>query len=359
MTSYTRVGGVSALISAAAFGVSGAVVSPLLDVGWSSASAVLARLSIGAIVLAPWVWSSMAGHWVHWRHYLRQMLTYGIIGVAGSQLCYFYAIRTIPVAVALLIEYLAPVLVLLWLRVVHKTPLARLTLVGAAVAVAGTALVLQMPAGTHLDPVGTAWALGAALGLATYFLVADASAPASSDAEVPVLPPVALAGGGLVVGSVVLILSSASGILPWSAPLDAVHYRDIMVPWWFPVLVLGVVTAALAYLSGVLAVRWLGSKIASFLALSEILVAAAVSSVLLGQTFTVWQMVGAVVVITGILIIRHPGNATPGSAGPVSTGDHMDSPVQTLQRDSPNMPPFSARRVPGCAQDNGGPPRRT
>lgn len=65
MTSYPRVGGISALVSAAAFGVSGAVVSPLMDAGWSSASAVLARLSIGALVLAPWVWSSMAGHWGH------------------------------------------------------------------------------------------------------------------------------------------------------------------------------------------------------------------------------------------------------------------------------------------------------
>lgn len=257
------------------------------------------------------------------------MLAYGIIGVAGSQLCYFYAIRTIPVAVALLIEYLAPILVLVWLRVVRKAPLTRLTLAGAAVAVAGTALVLQMPAGTGLDPVGVAWALGAALGLATYFLVAGASDPASPDAGVPVLPPAALAGGGLVVGSAVLILTSATGMLPWSTPLDAVQYRDVMVPWWIPVLVLGVVTAALAYLSGVLAVRWLGSKIASFLALSEILVAAAVSAVLLGQALSIWQMVGAVVVIAGILIIRHPGNATSVSPCPAPTDDRADSPIRT------------------------------
>jgi drug/metabolite transporter (DMT)-like permease len=43
------------------------------------------------------------------------------------------------------------------------------------------------------------------------------------------------------------------------------------VVWWVPILLLGVVTAAVAYVSGIAAIRRLGSRLASFVALAEVL----------------------------------------------------------------------------------------
>ena len=60
-------------------------------------------------------------------------------------------------------------------------------------------------------------------------------------------------------------------------------YRGTSVPWWLPVLALGVVTAAVAYVAGILAARGLGARMASFAALLEVLFAVVFAWLLLGS----------------------------------------------------------------------------
>ena len=106
------------------------------------------------------------------------------------------------------------------------------------------------------------WALGAMVGCATYFII-------SAD-EDNGLPPLVLAWAGLLVGALALGLLGLVGVLPMRTSTDAASYAGAEVPWWVPLLVLGLVTAALSYVAGIAAGRRLGSRLASFVALLEV-----------------------------------------------------------------------------------------
>ena len=300
-------GVVAALISAAAFGLSGTIVTPMLTAGWSPAAAVVVRLSIGALALAPWAVISMKGHWTRWRSMLGTIAVYGALAVAGVQFAYFQAVSTIPVAVALLLEYLGLVLVLVWLRVRRHQKVAWPAWMGAGVALTGMVLVLQLDRIDQLDLRGVSWGLAAAVGLAAYFILADSPRTDADNAVThtgePVPPPV-LAAGGLGLGALGLLALCAVGVLPWTTSTLRLDYGGLTVPWWTAALALGGVSGAVAYASGILAVRRLGPRLAAFLALIEVLLAPATAALVLGQALAPIQWIGAVVVIVGIIIIR-------------------------------------------------------
>src|SRR5690606_12267102 len=103
------------------------------------------------------------------------LLAYGVFPMAGVQAFYFAAISRIPVGVALLIEFLGPVLVLAWIRVVRRQHIARSAAWGVLLAIIGLAFLVEVWAGIRLDPLGLALALGAAACQAGYFLLSDAA----------------------------------------------------------------------------------------------------------------------------------------------------------------------------------------
>src|SRR4051812_40175892 len=189
-----------AVVSAGAFGTSGAFASSLINVGWSPGAAVTARVVIAMAVLTVPALLQLRAHRVSARA-ARTVAFYGVVAVAGAQLCYFNAVSHLSVAVALLIEYSGILLVIAWGWARHGHRPRRLTLIGSAAALAGLVLVLDLAGSHHVDLAGVLWGLGAAVGLATYFLsVAD-----TDDA----LPPLAVAWGGLAVGAVVLGIAAA------------------------------------------------------------------------------------------------------------------------------------------------------
>jgi drug/metabolite transporter (DMT)-like permease len=285
-----------ALVSATAFGLAGPLARGLLDEGWTAGAAVLVRVGIAALVLAVPVVVVLRGRWSLLRANLRVVTLYGVAAVAGIQLAFFYAVTYLDVGVALLIEYTAPVAVVLWMWLRHGQRPGRLTLVGAVVAAAGLVLVLDVVSGASLDPVGVLWALAAMLGLAVYFVV-------SADQDNG-LPPIVLAEGGLVVGTVVLGLAGLVGLVPMQASTAPASYAGLELPWWVAALGLGVICAALAYATGVAAGRRLGSRLASFVGLSEVLAALVFSVLLLAELPGPLQLVGGVLVLAGVLLVR-------------------------------------------------------
>jgi len=291
-----RVGFGFAALAAASFGLSGALASALLDAGWSPAALVLCRIVVGALVLAGPAVVALRGRWHLLRTHAPLLVAYGLVAVAGCQLAYFSAVDRLPVAVALLIEYTAPVAVIAWLWVRHGQRPTGLTLVGAAVAGGGLMLVLDVMNAGAVDGLGVVWGLLAMAGCAFFFVVS-----ASDD---DVLPPIVLAAGGLVVGAVGLALAAALGLVTLTASTDDAAYRGTSVPWWLPVLALGVITAALAYVAGILAARGLGARMASFAALLEVLFAVVFAWLLLGQLPRPVQLVGGVFVLAGVVLVK-------------------------------------------------------
>jgi drug/metabolite transporter (DMT)-like permease len=286
----------TALLSAAAFGTSGAFATALIDSGWSPAAAVTARLLVAAAVLTLPALLMLRGQFGALAREGRSIAAYGVLAIAGAQLCYFNAVARLSVGVALLLEYLGILLVVGWLWLRHGRRPRRLTVAGGAAAMVGLASVLDVTGDQHLDPIGVLWGLGAAVGLAVYFVV-------SAQAETA-LRPVVMAWAGMAVGALCLVAIGVLGVLPVSANTHDVLFLQHRTSWLVPVLGISLVAAVFAYAAGINAARALGAKLASFLGLSEVLFAVLFAWLLLGQLPGLSQLVGGVFIVAGVALVQ-------------------------------------------------------
>lgn len=285
-----------ALVSAITFGLSGALARPMLEAGWSSGAVVLIRVGVAALVVAPFGAYALRGQWQVLRRNAGLVTMYGILAVAGAQFCYFSAIQYMQVGPALLIEYTAPAAVVIWMWLRHHQRPGRLTVAGAAMAAVGLALVLDLVSGADPSLPGALWALAAMVGAASYFVI---SADESNG-----LPPLALAAGGLVTGTAALALLAIVGVLPMRATSVSVAYAGTSVAWWAPLILLGVVTAAISYTTGIAAGRRLGSRLASFVALTEVVAAVLWAWLLLSELPGPLQLLGGVLIMAGVVAVK-------------------------------------------------------
>jgi len=285
-----------ALLSAATFGTSGTFARSLIEAGWSAEAAVAARVGIAAALLAVPTAIALRGKWhVLWRN-LRSVGLFGLLAVAGAQVGFFNAVRYLPIGVALLLEYLGIILVVFWMWAAHGQRPRKLTIAGSVAALAGLALVLNLAGGGRIDPVGVLWGLGAAVGLATYFVLS-----ARID---PQLPSVALASGGMALGSVMLLLLGTAGALPLHATFGTVQFAGHATSWLVPIVGLSLVAAVIAYVAGIGAARILGARLSSFVGLTEVLFAFAVAWAFLGELPTVIQLLGGALIVAGVALVR-------------------------------------------------------
>lgn len=285
-----------ALASAMSFGMSGTLAKGLFETGWSPLSAVGARVVIAALALAVPTVISLRGR----AHLLIRnaplVLAYGVIAVLGCQIAYFQAVAHMQVGLALLLEYTAPVAVIGWLWLRHAERPSRGTVAGGGIVLVGLVPLLDLFSGGSVSVVGIAWALLAMACVAVYFVL---SAHDQSG-----LPPLALAGSGLIVAAVAVLLAVASGLMAFHGSTKDAIYGGHAVAWWVPIVLLGVVAAAIAYVTGVEASRRLGSRLASFVAIFEVLTALVFAAVLLGEVPSPIQIVGAVLVLVGVAIVK-------------------------------------------------------
>ena len=293
--SFSNLGLALALLSSAAFATSGSFAASLIAAGWSPGAAVLGRVAIAAVVLTVPALLHLRSERTTWAS-ARTLLIYGVLAVAGAQLCFFNAVAHLPVAVALLVEYSGILLVVGWGWARHHSRPRRLTALGGATALVGLFLVLNLAGSNHLDVVGILWALGASIGLASYFVV---TAEGESS-----MPPLVMAWGGLAVGALVLGLAAAVGALPIHTSSADVELLGRPVSWLVPLLGLAIVAAVLSYVTGIAGVRLLGAKLASFVGLTEVLFAVLFAWLLLGQRLEMVQFAGGLLVLAGIALVR-------------------------------------------------------
>lgn len=285
-----------ALVSAASFGTSGPFAGSLLQAGWTPGAAVTVRIGVAALVLTLPALVLLRGHVARLRRDALLVTGYGVAAVAGAQLCYVNALGHLSVAVALLLEYSGTLLVVGWLWVRHGKRPGRRTVPGAAVAVVGLALVLDLFGDAALDPVGVLWGLGAAVGLAVYFVLSAGADDA--------LPPLVVAWGGLAVGGLLLAAAALVGVLPFRTTGSDVVLLDREVGWPVPVVGLSLVAAVVAYVTGIVGARLLGPTVASFVGLTEVLFAVLFAYLLLDQVLRPGQLLGGLLVVAGISLVR-------------------------------------------------------
>ncbi|MFE4372691.1 DMT family transporter [Streptomyces sp. NPDC056835] len=306
-----------ALASAFAFGGSGVAAKPLIEAGLDPLHVVWLRVTGAALVMLP----------VAWRHraLVRQrpalLAGFGLLAVAGVQACYFAAISRIPVGVALLIEYLAPALVLLWVRFVQRRPVTRAAAVGVVLAVGGLACVVEVWAGLGFDPVGVLLALAAACCQVGYFVLSDQGADGEDAAD-----PLGVIAYGLLVGAVVLTVVARPWGMDWSllggsADMGGASVAAALLLGWIVLI-----ATVLAYVTGVISVRRLSPQVAGVVACLEAVVATVLAWVLLREHLSAPQIIGGVVVLTGAFIAQSSTPKAP--SGPLAGGTGAGDPAR-------------------------------
>lgn len=289
------------LLSAMCFGTSGTFGAALEGAGWSPAGAVLVRVTVAALALTVPALLALRGRWALLRRRARQVVVYGLVGVAACQVCYFNAIARMDVGISILLEYLGIVLVVGWLWLRHGQRPRLLTVLGGVAALGGLALMLQLSGSGGVSLVGVLYALAAAVSMAVYFF--QSSATSASDGS-EVLPPVVLTWGGMVTGAAAIALVGAARLMPLRFASSSVTLLNSQVSWVLPVFGLGVVAAAIAYVTGIGAARRLGAKLGSFVAMAEVLFAAGFAWVLLHQVPTGMQFLGGALILAGVVAVR-------------------------------------------------------
>jgi drug/metabolite transporter (DMT)-like permease len=300
-----------ALASAVAFGGSGVAAKPLIHAGLDPLDVVWLRVTGGALVMLPLA----VRHRALPRGRPALLAGFGLLAVAGVQACYFAALSRIPVGVALLIEYLAPALVLGWVRFVQRRPVTRASAVGVVLAVGGLACVVEVWSGLSFDPLGLLLALGAACCQVGYFVLSDQGGEAGGEPP----DPLGVTAYGLLVGAAVLTMVARPWTMAWPVLAGTADMNGTSVPAVVLLAWIVLVSTVLAYVTGVPAVRRLSPQVAGVVACLEAVVATVLAWVLLGEHLSAPQIIGGAVVLVGAFVAQ---SSTPaqGSEEPVASG---------------------------------------
>lgn len=310
-----------ALTSAFAFGGSGPAAKPLIEAGLQPLHVTWLRIAGAALLLLPLAWRH--------RSLVRErpglLLGFGLLAVAGVQACYFSAISRIPVGVALLIEYLAPALVLGWVRFVQRRPVSRAAGVGVVLAVCGLACVVRVWSGLTLDLAGMLLALGAAFCQVGYYILSDHGSDGRDGRRPP--DPLGVVAFGLLIGVLVLTVL----VRPWGMRWEVLGGQASMDGRQVPAAVLlcwiVLVATVAAYITGIVSVRRLSPQVAGVVACLEAVIATVLAWVLLGEHLAPVQLVGGAVVLLGAFIAQRSSPGQKKDGRPVAGGGPESGPA--------------------------------
>jgi drug/metabolite transporter (DMT)-like permease len=288
------------IAAASLFGVNGTVSKVALSSGLSSVRLTEAR-SAGAFLGLALVLVLRAPRSLRTsRRELPRLAVFGIVGVVFVQWFYFVAIHRLAVGIALLIQYLAPLLIALWARYFGHEHVRRRIWAALALALAGLGLIVQVWNGVHLDGIGLAAAFASAAVYAFYILAAERA--------ILERDTVSLLCWGFGFSTLFWTVFQPW----WSFPATAVartvplqgHLAGLHVPVWGLVLWVVVLGTIAPFGLVVAALRHISATRAGVTAMLEPVVATLVAWLWLGETLGPVQLVGAAVVLGGIVLAQ-------------------------------------------------------
>ncbi|MCQ9369090.1 DMT family transporter [Brevibacterium sp. 50QC2O2] len=304
-------GVVLTLLSNLCFALAGPIAKAMYATGWTPGPVVFLRLAGCAAVLAVPTLVAMHSRWHLLGRYWKDVVSYGVISMAGVQLLFFLAVERMQVSIALLLEMTAPLLIVFWLWIRTGVRPAVPTLVGMVCAVAGLLVVLD-PRGADLNLVGVLFALGAACCLASFFMVS-----AKSDNPIP---PIPLLGLGMFTGALLVLVVCLSRVIDVDYTTAPVHAAGYAVPWWLAMAAIVGLTVG-AYAFGVWGLRYVGASLGAFINLLEVPISVLASWWLLRELPHAIQGLGGVLILAGVVFIKVGENRQARRARIVDLGD--------------------------------------
>jgi drug/metabolite transporter (DMT)-like permease len=234
------------------------------------------------------------------RRELPYLVVFGIAGVALVQWLYFVSIDRLPIGIALLIEYIAPILIALWAWAVFKEQIRQRLWVALALAVLGLAVVVEIWSGIALDGLGVAAALSAAGAYAVYVLMAERA--------VRWRDPASLTAYGFLFAGLFWAVVQPVWTFPAERLDDSVsllgHLEEYSLPVWVLLLYVVVVGTMVTFLLVAAALRHISATRVGLIAMLEPVAASAVAFLWLGESFGAAQLVGGAIVLAAILLAQ-------------------------------------------------------
>jgi drug/metabolite transporter (DMT)-like permease len=234
------------------------------------------------------------------RAELPLLLVYGVLGIALTQFLYYLSIERLPIGIALLIEFTAPLVIAIWFRFGLRQPTRPIVWVALVAAIGGLAIVAEAWEGFTLDPLGVAYAIGAMLALVVYFVTADAQVRRPEPRD-----PVSLTMWGM--GAAALAWAVAAPW--WSFPFDVFGGTLQLIGNAGPVVPAAALAGWMVVLGTVvpfslvvLSMQHLRASQASTVGLTEPIIATGIAWVALGEALSPIQIAGAVVVLASVFV---------------------------------------------------------
>lgn len=226
----------------------------------------------------------------------------GVVGVAFLQWTYNAAIMRLPIGVALLLEYLAPVLVVLWVRFVRRESVHPRVWPAIGLALVGLALVGQVWDGLSLDGIGVLVALAAAVCFAAYFLIGEELTATSAEPLTALRTVVWSFGVGAIVMNLLGGWEGSSALANDASMLG--RLSDFTIPAWVAMVFVVVCGTVLPFFLYLLSLRHLSSSKASVTAMLEPVVAVIVGWLWFSETLDLLQTIGVLAVVSGIVLAQ-------------------------------------------------------
>lgn len=232
------------------------------------------------------------------RSEIKDLVLFGVIGIAVVNSFYYFALKYLYVSVALIIEFTAPIWIALYLRFVKKKNISRTAWIGIICAFSGLVLISQVWTGKSLHPLGVLVAILDALALAYYFLTADRLGQTRSS--------LSLTTWGMGIAAIFWAMA-----LPWwNFPFEFLtqtfslsgELSRFSAPGWALILWIVVTATVIPYLLTVAAIKELSASTSSVIAMLEPIIAGVIAWILLNEAFTNIQLFGCVVVLFGIYL---------------------------------------------------------
>jgi drug/metabolite transporter (DMT)-like permease len=292
-----RLGYLMAAAAAVLWGINGGISKTILSTGLSSERLAQVRSLGAALTLVAILAVTAPGRLRLTRRELPYIVTFGIAGLAFVQWFYFLAIHRLAIGVALLIEYLAPLLVALWARFFYKETVRRRIWIALGLALAGLALIVNVfGGGTSLSTAGVLFALAGAFAYATYVLLAE-HVVGNRD-------PVSLLAWGFLFASILWAVLDPWWSFPGHMLTASTSLQGNLHAWHLPVWVLAVLMIVVGTVAPffllISALRHLPATRVGIVAMLEPVVGALVGWAWLSESLGGVQLVGAGVVLAAI-----------------------------------------------------------
>jgi len=291
-------GEVFLIIGATAFALNGIVTKMVMQNGLSEWRMLQVRTGGAFIVLLAYVLLTNYKSLKVKLSELPLLITYSVVGFALVQFGYFIAISRMHVSMALIIEFTAPIWIVLWIKYVRKSYVPKDMWIAVSLAFVGMLLLAQVWDGMTLDTIGVIAAFLDAFALATFFVLSEKLTPTRSTYSLTVF--------GFGISSALLSIIFPIWNFPFSIFTQAMNLEgpleNFSAPGWTLILwivILGTVVPYLCVLSGI---KILSASTSSVIGMLEPVIAGIFAWIWIGESWNAIQLIGGAIVIAGIYI---------------------------------------------------------